>query len=311
MSEAFCAAVDWGTTSFRIWLLDAGGRALAVRRSGEGMTACAPDRFATVLDAHLAALGASATLPVIACGMAGSRQGWREAPYLDAPALLSDIALGAVVVPGPRDIRILPGICQRKPASPDVMRGEETQLLGIAAGRRDFVACMPGTHCKWVQVSGGAVRRFRSFMTGELYAAIGEHTILRHSLGGGEAEAQSPSFDRAVEAMLHAPNSLTAELFAIRAGQLLGEGGDAPAALSGLLIGAEIAATRAEGLAASPVTLVAHGRIAALYARALRLAGVDHVLADSEDAVVGGLFFAAQALFGSQAELPERRVGIA
>ena len=136
MNQAAYAAVDWGTSSFRLWLVDGAGRALAERRSDEGMMAAARSGFAAVLHAHLAALSAPPDLPVIICGMAGARQGWVEAGYVDTPAPLAAIPAGAVIVPEKsRDVRILPGIAQRDRDAPDVMRGEETQLLG-ALGHR-------------------------------------------------------------------------------------------------------------------------------------------------------------------------------
>jgi 2-dehydro-3-deoxygalactonokinase len=301
MGEAFCAAVDWGTSSFRIWLLARDGAALAVRRSSEGMTHCAPDRFAAVLEAHLDALGADGALPVVVCGMAGARQGWREAPYVDTPAPLDALVAGAVAPPGTRRaVRILPGICQRDPAAPDVMRGEETQLLGLATDADGNVtACLPGTHSKWVRVSGGRVLRMRSVMTGELFAAIGGHTILSHSLGGGTADPESPAFAAAVSRMMDAPGALTAELFSIRAGNLLGlrDAADGASTLSGLLIGAEIGAMRAEGYLAATPTLVSSGAMAALYRRAFAVAGVSIAQADAETAVLSGLRRAATLLF--------------
>ena len=135
MSEAAYVAVDWGTSSFRLWLVDRAGDVLGERRSHEGMMAAGKLGFATVLQSHLEAVGAAPALPVVVCGMAGARQGWVEAGYVDTPARLASIPEHAVPVPGQdRDIRILPGIAQRDPKAPDVMRGEETQLLG-ALGR--------------------------------------------------------------------------------------------------------------------------------------------------------------------------------
>ena len=137
MSEAAYVAVDWGTSSFRLWLVDRAGNVLGERRSHEGMMAAGKLGFATVLQSHLEAVDAAPGLPVIVCGMAGARQGWVEAGYVDTPARLASIPEHAVPVPGQdRDIRILPGIAQRDPRAPDVMRGEETQLLGALGCRR-------------------------------------------------------------------------------------------------------------------------------------------------------------------------------
>src|SRR5215471_12998977 len=149
MERPAYVAVDWGTSSFRLWLVGNEGGVLGERRSGEGMTTAAQTGFAEVLQSHLAAVSAPEDLPVIVCGMAGARQGWVEAGYIDTPTSLAAILTGAVSVPGQkRDVRILPGLAQRSKEAPDVIRGEETQLLGAmpsgAAGEQ--MVCMPGTH---------------------------------------------------------------------------------------------------------------------------------------------------------------------
>ena len=186
MSGPAFAAVDWGTSSFRAWLVDGAGGVLAERRSGEGMLAATPDRFASILEHHLGDMGAPGDLPVMICGMAGARQGWIEAPYVMAPSALSGILAGAVAVPHPaRRILLVPGVAQGDPDAPDVMRGEETQLVGmsrlIASG--SHLVCMPGTHSKWVEIQDGEVRAFRTWLTGELFSILSKQSILRHSIG--------------------------------------------------------------------------------------------------------------------------------
>ena len=186
MTGPAVAAVDWGTSSFRLWLLDASGAVLAEKRSGDGMLTAGAEGFPAILERHLAAAGAPADLPVIVCGMAGARQGWIEAPYVALPASLDAILAGAVPVPGQaRKIRILPGLAQRSAEAPDVMRGEETQLAGVlplfAAG--SHLICMPGTHSKWVEAADGVITGFRTWLTGELFSILSKQSILRHSLG--------------------------------------------------------------------------------------------------------------------------------
>src|SRR5262249_4634495 len=113
MERPTYVAVDWGTSSFRLWLMGDEGGVLGERRSGEGMTTAANTGFAEVLQSHLTALQAPDGLPVIICGMAGARQGWIEAGYIDTPAPLQTILTAAVSVPGQaRDVRILPGLAQ-------------------------------------------------------------------------------------------------------------------------------------------------------------------------------------------------------
>lgn len=300
-SKPAIAAVDWGTTRLRVWLLDGKGAVLDERRGDEGLLTAQHKGFAPILDNHLASMGAAADLPAIVCGMAGARQGWVEAPYVDVPASLADILGAAVPVPGVvRDIRIVPGLAQRKAGAPDVMRGEETQLAGVAAeiGSGRHLVCMPGTHCKWVGVDDGAVSGFGTWPTGEMFSVFAGHSILRHSLGEKPASVAPDSEvfrDWCREALTD--GDIGARLFGIRAAGLLSGLGqaDAAAALSGLLIGAEIAsATRRFGKRDTPVVLVGSGPLGALYAEALRLGGLSVRIADADKAVLSGLVAAAR-----------------
>ncbi|HKU07750.1 MAG TPA: 2-dehydro-3-deoxygalactonokinase, partial [Bradyrhizobium sp.] len=125
-TPAAFVAVDWGTSSFRAWLMSAQAEALAESRGGEGMLHCVSAGFAPVLADHLARLGAPDRIPVLICGMAGARQGWAEAPYLKTPTRLDALHEGAIRLDAGSDIRILPGIAQARGDRPDVMRGEET-----------------------------------------------------------------------------------------------------------------------------------------------------------------------------------------
>ena len=296
-------AVDWGTSSFRLWLIGTDGGVLAERRSGEGMTTAARTGFAEVLHSHLAAVSAPAGLPVLVCGMAGAKQGWVEAGYLDTPAALADIPAAAVRVPGlPADIRILPGLAQRDAAAPDVMRGEETQLLGAAAelGDGDHLVCMPGTHSKWVRLSGGRVTGFSTFMTGELFEAIATHTILSHALAdAGAIAGDNDAFRAAVARMVANPALATSQMFSVRAGSLIAglSPVDAKARLSGTLIGLEIAGALSLVAEGTPVTLVVSGGLGALYKDALAAAGLSPVIIDADAAVRNGLAAGAKALW--------------
>ncbi|BCG91825.1 2-dehydro-3-deoxygalactonokinase [Mesorhizobium sp. 131-2-1] len=295
------AAVDWGTTRMRVWLIDRTGKVLSERRGDDGLITAQQKGFSTILEGHLAALGAPETLPVIICGMAGSRQGWLEAPYVTVPSPIGAILAGAARVPGQsRDIRIVPGLAQRLADAPDVMRGEETQLAGAglpAKGRH--LVCMPGTHSKWVAVEDGAVAGFGTWPTGELFSVMAAHSILRHSLGEHPAAvaADNPFFRQWCERALGEGGDVTSKLFAIRAAGLLQDlqSNDAAACLSGLLIGGEIAsAQRRYGASAAPVALVASGALAALYAAALGVAGLAFRTVDADEAVRAGLVEAAR-----------------
>jgi len=266
------------------------------------MTSAAKTGFSTVLASHLAAIEAPENLPVIVCGMAGARQGWVEAGYIDVPTPLAAILTGAVSVPGEsRDIRILPGLAQRDIATPDVMRGEETQLLG-ALGRASSGAqavCMPGTHSKWVHVTDGKVTGFSTFMTGELFDVISKHTILSHAVAGAEEQpADAAAFEAAVSAAFARPALASNLLFTARSGQLLHgiSAAAAQARLSGTLIGLEIAGALQDA-ANSDITLVASGRLQALYEQAFKTLSLAFTAIDADAAVRRGLSAAAEAIW--------------
>jgi len=211
--------------------------------------------------------------------MIGSRQGWIEAPYRDCPAGVDAIANALTRVPD-TPLLIVPGLIVRDAAGvPDVMRGEETQIIGALddSGRRGIYV-LPGTHSKWAIADAHGIENFASFMTGELYGVLREHTILGRLAGAGSDEA---AFDRGVVASLRVGAALIHDLFSARTlaltGALASDGvGDY---LSGLLVGAEIAAARAwtarNALDRAKVTLVGEQALCERYAQALQLAGID------------------------------------
>jgi 2-dehydro-3-deoxygalactonokinase len=304
MSQAAYVAVDWGTSSFRLWLMNAAGDVLAESRSDQGMMAAAKIGFPAVLQSHLDAAGAADHLPVVICGMAGARQGWVEAGYIDTPADLASILQRAVPVPGQsRDIRILPGIAQRDPKAPDVMRGEETQLLGALDAAGEALVCMPGTHSKWASVRGGTVERFATFMTGELFGAISRETILSLAVADADEAVDTEAFKAAVTAAFETPALAANLLFQVRSGQLLFGGSPASARerISGTLIGLELAAGLAQGKLRDQsrrgVILVATGRLQELYRLAFDAVSVAVQSIDSDDAVRRGLAKAARTIW--------------
>jgi len=300
--------VDWGTSSLRLWALDRDGLILAERRSSEGLHAAGAQGFEAVLEAHLAALGVPAGVPVMMCGMVGSRAGWVEAPYLHAPVRLDDLVARATQAPAKsRAVRILPGIAQTSADAPDVLRGEETQLLTLALARHTGLACLPGTHSKWVRLEDGAVAGFATFMTGELFHFIRTSSVIAPAVEGADAvDPGSDDFRAGVAAALEQPALVTHALFELRAGWLLA--GTAPgetlARLSGLLIGVELAgALRLHGSLDGAV-LVAATSAAPLYQRALAIAGVSDVATrDAEACVREGLHAAAMSAFHQPQEL--------
>lgn len=295
-------AVDWGTSSFRSWLMSGGGDAIAESRGGEGMLHCAESGFAPVLRHHLARLGAPDGLPVLICGMAGARQGWREAPYLKTPTRLEALHEGAIRPDAPGEIRILPGIAQARADRPDVMRGEETQLLGVTEPDFTGLVCIPGTHSKWIRIERGHVVEFSTYMTGELFSVISQYSILAHAV-----EKESPStadsgpFREGLAAALAAPSGLTASLFRLRASQLLGfeQRSDGAARLSGLLIGTEIADVL-HRYAVQSLRLIGAGPLGYLYEAALKAQDFDVTAVDAEEASRLGLAKAATNIWGAQ-----------
>ena len=295
-APAAFVVVDWGTSSFRGWLMS-NGEVLAQSRSGEGMLHCAGGAgFAPALRDHLARLDAPEGAPVLICGMAGARQGWVEAPYLKVPTRLDALHEGAIRVDAAGDIRILPGIAQAQADQPDVMRGEETQLLGVTEPDFTGLVCIPGTHSKWVRIEDGRIVEFSTYMTGELFSVIRQHTILAHAVDTtGPPAIDSVPFRAGLSTALAEPTALTASLFRLRAAQLLAfeQRADGAARLSGLLIGTELAdAVRRYGPSRS-VRLIAAGALGRLYEAALTAQRVEVTSVDAEQASRLGLAKAA------------------
>jgi len=302
----FCAAVDWGTSRFRLWILAGDGKVLHRVESEEGLRQSSREGFAKILEIHLQGAGAPADLPVVICGMAGSRQGWQEAPYLDTPAPLEEIAGAAVRLNSARDIRILPGLAQRSRIHPDVMRGEETQLFGLLSGlaaeksELPELICMPGTHSKWVEMNNSVVTGFATFMSGEIFDLLSRHSVLANSMQPGDkVQADDPAFLKAVETTLANPGEITNRLFSLRASNLLGLApkGDGAAGLSGHLIGLELAGAFARYSKPSDIVLLASGNLGTLYDGALRHVGVTTTLRDAEDCGRLGMFKAAESFW--------------
>jgi 2-dehydro-3-deoxygalactonokinase len=239
---------------------------------------------------------------VLICGMAGARQGWVEAPYLHTPTRLGALHAGAIRIDTDGDVRILPGLAQARTDGPDVMRGEETQLLGVTEPDFSGIVCIPGTHSKWIRIEAGTVVDFATYMTGELFAVISQHSILMHAVEPAVAPADGVPFGEGVAAALASPASLTNALFRLRAAQLLGfeQRSDGAARLSGLLIGSEVADARARLGALLPLRLMATGRLGGLYREALAAGGFNVSEVDAELASRRGLTKAAMQIWGAR-----------
>ncbi len=239
--------IDWGTSNRRAYLIDRQGNCLARHEDNQGMLA-ARGRFGASLAGLLAAMDIGSDVPLLLSGMVGSASGWQEVAYADCalplerlPAHLAPLADPAWAGRG----HIVPGYCYRAGAAVDVMRGEETQLLGaVALGHRDGWLVLPGTHSKWVLLRDGAVAGIATYMTGELYAMLASGGTLAALMDGDSAEPQA--FTAGLrQAGLREP--LSNSLFRVRARVVAGAMPQAQAAgfVSGLLIGAEFAAAAA------------------------------------------------------------------
>jgi 2-dehydro-3-deoxygalactonokinase len=294
-SYADWIAVDWGTSNLRAWAMTADGMVKDSATSDQGMATLTKDAFEpTLISLTEQWLGASET-PVIACGMVGARQGWSEAPYRTVPTTPHGTLSPCKTSDNRISMHILPGLKQDK--SPDVMRGEETQIAGFLADNPDFdgVLCLPGTHTKWVHISAKEIVSFQTVMTGELFALLSENSVLRHSVDS--AEWDDDAFTQAVADTLTRPETVTSRLFQIRASHLL-ENTQSPtskARLSGTLIGAEIAATRPYWLGQN-VALIGAPHLNALYAKALETQGLNPMQHTGDDLTLKGLTAAYQEL---------------
>ena len=269
-------ALDWGTSSFRAWLLGDGGDILEEIPSGPGIMAIAAGEFGTAFASLISPwLARWPELPVIASGMITSRNGWVETPYLPLPLDAKGLAnsLTRHVLPDGTAIHFTGGAVKNPDhGMPDVMRGEEVEIFGHLAGndRADGMFILPGTHNKWVRVTNGVMSDFQTCMTGEIFALLCKDSILGRLATDGPADPGA--FRRGVETGL-AEGSLMSRLFSARSLALMGrlEGDDIKDYLSGLLIGDELSAQFP--LPEAPVTIIGRGDLAGRYADAIAQIG--------------------------------------
>ena len=280
MTDNF-VAVDWGSTHRRIFHVAADGS--VIRRSADDRGLRAISDF----PAEIARLrGETGALPLLLAGTVGSNRGWVEVPYVAAPARLGDVAAGVQRVAD--GVFIVPGVNVADPLRPDIMRGEEVQLLGaLALGLiGEGLVCLPGTPSKGVVVDDGAIDSFRTVMTGDIFAALQSASVLSDLLV--DAPACDAVFAAGVDHGLEA-NDLTAELFTTRA-RVLTAGlsrADAASRISGLLIGADVR-TGLGHRRADVVPLIGSPRLCEFFALALQRAGREAVVIDGDAAFVAG-----------------------
>lgn len=296
--------LDWGTTSLRAHAFSPAGEVLDSRERPWGIRQLPPGGFAAALVAIAGDwLGGPGSPPAVACGMVGSRDGWREVPYVECPADVAALASGLVAIDTPSGpLHLVPGL-RLSGDRPDVMRGEETQLAGaVAAGDApaEAVFILPGTHSKWALVEGGRVTRFTTHLTGELFALLRDHSLLGVPARGcpaadgimaGQSAASGDAFDRGLAtARASGPAGLSGRLFTARSLYLAGSlaAADTLEYLSGLLVGEEIRSGLAEhGDLPATIRLVGDAGLCRRYARGLIAFGIGEVVILGDTAPAG------------------------
>ncbi len=274
--------LDWGTTSLRAYRFDGSGEVVASRQLPLGLMQIAGEGAAGFARALDQACGdwrsADPAGALLACGMVGSAQGWREAPYAEIPVSIDALGRALTAVDTAHGVlHIIPGLIARG-ALPDVMRGEETQVVGLLErlDAPDAWIGLPGTHAKWVRVHDRRIVGFHTFMTGEVFAALRAHTILGRTMRPAEAPDLA-AFDRGAR-VARSPEGRLGVLSTVFSTRTLGLVGALPGEsqadyLSGLLIGTEIAAFDALGEPELPIALVGDAELCARYGRALAASG--------------------------------------
>jgi 2-dehydro-3-deoxygalactonokinase len=299
-SEPALIGLDWGTSSFRAYLIGADGGVISSVSAPEGILHVEGGNFEAAFQRLVGRWAAEHDVPVIASGMITSRNGWIETPYVGLPSGAAELAaaMTAHTLADGRKIHFVTGMTGTTSGAPDVMRGEETQIAGaVAAGGGSGVFVLPGTHSKWVAVEDGKITSFATFMTGDVFGAMRGHTILGTLMEDGEGSTDA--LLRGARASKDGGLGLLHSLFTARTLPLFGEMSKAQAAdyLSGLLIGAEVQGARALAGGSDQVVLIGRGDLNTRYAQVLEVFGLkaveagDHIVARGhfEIAKAGGL----------------------
>jgi 2-dehydro-3-deoxygalactonokinase len=291
--------VDWGTTSFRAFRVAPDGSVRDRRASPRGIMNVPDANFAGTLRDEIGAWLADGEDRVLLSGMIGSRQGWKEAPYLPCPAGAEELSRGLIDVPFEgASVKLVPGLSGTDESGvAEVMRGEETQVLGASEAMGGVgIACLPGTHSKWVRVEAGRITGFTTHMTGEVYAMLRDHTILGRMMQDG-SPGGAP-FDTGVQRSGE-PGGMLHHIFGTRALTLAGQLAEADAAayLSGILIGHELRAALA-GSHGRTVHVIGAPDLTALYARAIAALGSEARCHDSGAAERGLAMIGEHASWG-------------
>jgi len=301
MNKPGFIAGDWGTTHLRLYLCDGNGDVLSTVE-GPGASQVSGD-----YPALFSSLTAPWTddgknkLPAILCGMVGSSIGWKVVNAVQCP-VLSDAVAQSIFALRDHQAFIVPGLsCRNLLNAPDVMRGEETQILGAlkldqALRQGQHVFCLPGTHTKWAMIADNAIQHFMTMPTGELFAVLNQHSVL---VSDARSSSENVEIDQgAFKKGLHEANNnrdagLLARLFQCRSRRLIGElrSHESPSFLSGLLIGSDVmdaVTLMSEGMN-SGVTIIGNTKLGGLYQQALSMMNVSSTIVSGDDAVLNGL----------------------
>jgi 2-dehydro-3-deoxygalactonokinase len=266
--------IDWGTTNFRAFRITRDGSIRERRAAPKGILNVPDGRFGDTLREEIGPWLAAGEDRVLLSGMIGSRQGWKEAPYLPCPAGAAELGVALVDIGFDwARVKLVPGLSGFDESGvAEVMRGEETQILGVPLLLRDGgIACLPGTHSKWARVEGGRIVGFTTHMTGEAFGVLRSHTILGRMMRDGPSDGAP--FDTGLTRSAD-PGGLLHHLFGVRAEVLADRLSDseAPAYLSGILIGHEVRAALAHA-GGAVVQVIGAPDLSALYAKAITACG--------------------------------------
>ena len=293
LSDITLIAADWGTSNLRIWGIDHRGQVIDTINNGKGMSSLIPSEFEpyliSLIESWLPKEG-NAKCPIIICGMAGAKNGWKEAAYLKAPCPpINKKKIIQVETDDQRiSVSIVPGIMQTSP--PDVMRGEETQIAGYLSKNPDFdgIICLPGTHTKWAHISANEIVSFKTFMTGEIFLSLSERSILKTSVQSNDFD--STSFLEAFEDTYSNPVLLSSKLFGLRAADLLENTSTKflKSKLSGYLIGCELAGAKSYWLGQN-IIMIGNNDLCILYQKALKKLGINTTIESTQNVTLNGL----------------------
>ena len=269
-------AVDWGTSNLRYWLMSA-DKVIKAGSMPFGMNKLDRCSYEKIIIKELGDfLDPSKITTILICGMAGSRQGWKEAPYISVPCKPPEFweAINVQCKDSRIEVKILPGLRQDRPV--DIMRGEETQIKGVLNKYKNFdgIICLPGTHTKWARISAGEIVSFQTFMTGEMFYLLSEESVLKHSAAKNGLDEKI--FKNCVNQMMSDNKLLSSTLFSLRAEFILKNLSEleARSRLSGYLIGLELSGSRAYWLGET-VFILGEAEISLAYEIGLESQGVN------------------------------------